>query len=218
MNRAALLALADQAARDPSRARRLLELADAMVAGEIKQGEGTMPAGYIYAGAHHFVATFEEVEPEPLPSDTGPTLELTATANAPQTIRIPFDCLIMGASGWAAPEVPRELTTAEKNGLLMIGGDPSGRDLFSVAWAVEGERFFATDGRNSLLEPAPALLGTREHPRQMAWKLQRGTILQVYVKNLTNVAVPFTFYEQQDAAGWPIAVAVTFHALNLELP
>ena len=52
----------------------------------------------------------------------------------------------------------------------------------------------------------------------MAWKLQRGTILQVYVKNLTNVAVPFTFYEQQDAAGWPIAVAVTFHALNLELP
>jgi len=220
VNRQALLALIDEAARDPSGARRLLEIADAMLAEQQRRGDAAHPPGYIYSGAHTWIAPFEVVDPEPLPDpDDASTLELTATANAPQGIEVPFDALILGVSGWATPAVPRELDTADKNGVLELDADPDGRDLFSVSWQLNGNRQFVTDGRTDLLMPAPAILGTRRNPRQLGWLVQRDDLIDVRVRNLSNVAVPFQFYEQQtEPYGYPINVVVEFHALNLEEP
>lgn len=220
--RGALLSIVEQATRDPSSARRLLEMASTLVDQELSRGDSAASSGYVYAGAHTWPAVFENVRPEalPVPEDPrGPPLH--TTRNQPQTIRVPFDCLIQGVSGWAIPRIPfvtGETTLA--TAMLLVNGDPDGRDLFSVGLGIDGsEKDFLTTGREgALVEPAVAILGTRRRPRPLAWTPQRGTLINVFIRNLTNVAVPSIVYEGQEEAGWPIDVTVEFHALNLETP
>ncbi|MHC4218180.1 MAG: hypothetical protein ACYSU7_06945, partial [Planctomycetota bacterium] len=165
LNRAALLALVDEAARDPSGARRLLELAGAMLHQEMQAGEFAMPAGYIYAGAHTWIASFDDIDPEPLPTAGDPVPQrdpLTNTANPPQIIEVPFDGLILGISGWAAPIIDSaNLSDNEQRSLLLFNTNDDGRDLFSLDWNLNGKIYHVTDGRVDLMEPATALVGTR---------------------------------------------------------
>lgn len=223
LNRAALLALVDEAARDPSGARRLLELAGAMLHQEMQQGEYGMPTGYIYAGAHTWIASFEDVPPEPLPTAADPTPQrdpLTNTANPPQTIEVPFDALILGVSGWLSSDIPAEADAPELvNGLLGLSTAAEGRDLFAVDWNLHGKIHYVTDGRVHLIEPAAATVGTRTHPRPLGWIVQRNDRINVRVRNLSNVVAPFAWYEDQaEPFGWDINCAIGFHALNLERP
>lgn len=223
LNRQALTALVDEAARDPSGARRLLELAAEMVKGELALGDYATPPGYLYAGAHTWVLEVEDLKPESLPSVTDPppqSLALTTTANQAQPLEVPFDGLILGVAGWATPALPRELPDADaKTAALLVGADPDGRDLFSLDWKLNGETSFVTDGQLSMMEPALALVGTRTRPRPLAWIVRRGDLIAVRFRNLTNVAVPFQVYAQQsEPYGWPIAASLAFLVLNLERP
>jgi len=218
-NRSTLLALVDRAARDPSSARRLVELAAQMVDDELARGPTAAPEGYVYAGAHTFVAPFENVLPEPAPEADDPlTRPLHATTNSPFPLVVPFDCLIIGVSGWATPRIPSGLDASQMNAILYAGVNTDGRDLFSVGWCTEGGRNYQTDGRESLVEPAALIVGPRRNPRPLAWTPQRGTLINVYTRNLTNIAIPSLFYEGQTYAGWPLAISVEFHAVNLETP
>jgi hypothetical protein len=223
LNRAALLSLVDEAARDPSGARRLLELAGAMLQEELQRGEYAMPSGYIYAGAHTWIASFEDVPPEPLPTAGDPTPQrdpLTNTANQPQIIEVPFDALILGVSGWLSSKIPDEADDPTLvDGLLDLSADPEGRDLFAVDWNQDGKIHYVTDGRVNLIEPATATVGTRTAPRPLGWVVRRNDRINVRVRNLTNVVVPFAWYEDQpEPYGWNIDCAIGFHALNLERP
>lgn len=222
LNRSALLALADEAARDPSGSRRLLELASSMLQQQMQRGDYAMPTGYIYAGAHTWIASFEQVLPEPLPDATDPVPgrnDLTNTANGAQIIEVPFDALILGVSGWASPSIDTTLSDSEQEGVLLMSTNPEGRDLFSVDWNLNGKVYYSTDGRVDLMQPAAAVLGTRTLPRSLGWVVQRNARINVRVRNVTNVAAPFAFFGQQaEPFGWPINVGVGFHALNLERP
>jgi hypothetical protein len=221
-NRSALLALVDEAARDPSAARRLLELAATMLRNEAQRGAYAEPPGYIYAGAHTWIATFENLPPEPLPTAADPVpgrLPLTNTANAAQVVEVPFDALILGVSGWAASEIDETRALDDTEGILLMSSNPEGRDLFAVEWNLNARLYYSTDGKNNLLEPAAAVLGTRTRPRPLGWLVQRNDEINVRCRNTTNVAVPFAFYDQQpEPYGWPITVEVGFHVLNLERP
>ena len=223
LNRSALLALVDEAARDPSIARRRLELVVAMVGEEMRRGDFAMPPGYIYSGAHTWLAPFDAVVPEPLPA-AGTTVPqrdpLSNTANPTQPIEVPFDALILGVSGWCSPRIPAEASTnALVGGLLGMGAEPEGRDLFSVGWNLDGNTHFITDGYVSQLEPAAAVVGTRTAPRALGWLVQRKDTINVRVRNLTNVAVPFAWYvEQPEPYGWELDIWIAFTALNLERP
>jgi len=223
LNRSALLALVDEAARDPSGARRLLELAGAMLHQEMQRGDYAMPPGYIYAGAHTWIASFEEVEPEPLPDATTTVPQrdpLTNTANPPQIIEVPFDALILGVSGWAEPIIDLEnWSDGEQRGVLLHSSNPDGRDLFSLDWNLNGKIYYVTDGRVDLMQPAAATVGTRTRPRPLGWIVQRNDRINVRIRNLTNVHVPFSFDASvTEPYGWNINAAVGFHALNLERP
>lgn len=222
LNRSALLALVDESARDPSGSRRLLELAGSMLQQQMQRGDYAMPPGYIYAGAHTWIASFENLQPEPTPDATDPVPgrnDLTGTATRPQTIEVPFDALILGASGWAVSKIESDRTDDERNGMLGLSSNADGRGLFAVQWDLNGKLHYVTDGRVDLLEPAAALLGTRTLPRPLGWVVERDDLINVYVRNLTNVVVPFAFYQDQpEPFGWPINVSVGFHALNLERP
>jgi hypothetical protein len=216
-SRAQLLALIDQAARDPSSASRLLEQARLWIDQELETSR-LPPDGYMYAGAHTLVASWDElgVEELPDPSDSA-SQQLTATNNPPYPLKVPFDALIQGVSGWAIPKLPSGLDLESLNGILEMGACMDGRDLFAVMWNTDGKIDYGTDGRHKLLEPAPAVLGTRRRPRPLGWKVRRGTRLNVYARNLTNLFNPSGFNEGF-APGWTISVAVEFHLLNRETP
>ena len=215
--RTRLLALAQQAAADPSGGRRLLEQAAAIVDQEL-QTAALPPDGYVYAGAHTLVAMFDELLVEDLPDPDHPEIRpLTATVNRPQQVKVPFNCIILGVSGWAIPHLPTELTAVQLNGLLEMGASPDGRDLFAVMWSTDGRTDYSTDGRTERLEPAAAVLGTRRNPRPLAWQPGRDTLINVYARNLTNVVSPTAISEGFDP-GWALTVAVEFHLVNLETP
>lgn len=223
LDRAALLALVDQAARDPSGARRLLDQAGAMVEAALRDGDYTMPPGYIYSGAHTWIAEFGDVAPEPLPvaGATPPTrVPLTGSSNGAVPIEVPFDALILGVSGWASPVIPDDAATnAQVSGLLAMSAQAEGRDLFAVQWDLDGNTHYVTDGRTSLLEPAAVVVGTRTRPRALGWLVHRNDTIDVQVRNLTNVVAPFAWFDQQpEPFGWALDIFVGFHALNLERP
>lgn len=216
-SRARLLALVEEAARDPSGARSLLEEAAGLVDRELRTVDAP-PEGYVYAGAHTLVARFDTLEVEELPDPDNPQIRpLTATVNQPTQIVVPFNCLIEGVSGWATPRVPSGLDSTEINGMLEMGVCPDGRDLFATMWSTDGNRAYTTDGRFERLEPAAVVVGTRRNPRPLAWRLTRGTLINVYARNLTNALNPSGFREAGDI-GWDLAVSVQFHLVNLERP
>lgn len=217
-SRAALLALVDQAARDPSAARSLLERATHLVDAELMRGATRAPDGYMYAGAHTLVALFDDLEVEPLPDPDHPDRNpLTSTTNRPRQLEVPFNCVILGVSGWAAPVLPTTLDAEQLLGLLEMGGADDGRDLFSVMWSTDGRTDYTTDGREDRLEPAACMLGPRRNPRPLGWQPGRGTLINVKARNLTNVVNPSGFVAEVDP-GWNLNVGVAFHLVNLETP
>lgn len=182
MDRNSLIALATEAARDPSRASRLA----AWIADELRQqkaaGETATPPGYLYQGAFEWIITARDLPVEPLTG--GPPI--TGSSNPYIPLRVPFDGLIIGMSGWAsarpvAPDNDEALVAAE------LASAEDGRDLFSVSIAIDGQASFGTDGHDQLMFPASCVLGTRLHPRAMAWTVRRNQVLQAKFRNITNV-------------------------------
>jgi hypothetical protein len=215
MSRAQLLALVDQAAADPSSARRLLERAQFLVDQELRTAK-LPPDGYVYAGAHTLVAKFDTLEVEDLPDPNDPRIRpLSQTTNDPEEIKIPFDMLIQGVSAWAIPELPTSIDATQLQGVLQMGVAPDGRDLFSLAWGLDGDNLYCTDGWKSHLLPAGCMVGTRANPRPLAWMPGRGRILNVWARNLTNAICP-TAYASEIDIGWPLSVTVEFHGVKLE--
>lgn len=216
-SRARLLALCEEAARDPSGARSLLEQAAGLVDRELRSAHQP-PEGYVYAPAHTLVARFDTLRVETLPDPDDPTIPpLTSTVNQPQQLTVPFNCLVTGVSGWATPRLTSGPSAVALNGVLNMGVAQDGRDLFALMWSTDGSRAYSGDGRTEMLEPACCLVGTRRRPRPLAWRLTRGTLISVYARNLTNVVSPTVIYEGWDI-GWDLAVAVEFHLVNLERP
>ena len=213
--RSQLLALVDQAAADPSSARRLLQQAQLIVDQELRTDQ-LPPNGYVYAGAETLVAKFDRVEVEPIPDPDSPLVRpLSQTTNDPRLVKIPFDMLIQGVSAWAIPILPTGVDNVLLKGILEMGANANGRDLFSVAWGIDGDNLFCTDGERSHLEPAACMVGTRENPRPLCWMPKRGRILNVWVRNLTNVVMQAPIEAQRDA-GWPLSIVVEFHGVKME--
>lgn len=215
MNRSRLLALVDEAAADPSSARRLLQEAQQLVDLELRT-ERLPPDGYVYAGAHHLIAKFDRVSVEPLPDEDDPQIRpLSQTTNDPRMVEIPYNMLIEGVSAWAIPILPTWADASELKGILEMGANADGRDLFSLSWGVDGDNLYTTDGWRSHLEPAAAIVGTRRRPRPLAWMPERDRILNVWVRNLTNALNPSGFASERPA-GWDLSITVEFHGVKLE--
>lgn len=213
--RSRLLALVDQAAADPSSARRLLQQAQLLVDQELRT-EQLPPNGYVYAGAMTLVAKFDRVEVEPVPDPDNPLIRpLSQTTNDPQLVKVPFDMLIEGVSAWAIPVLPTWADATQLKGILEMGVAKNGRDLFAIQWGIDGDNLFCTDGERSHLEPAACMVGTRENPRPLCWMPKRGRILNVWVRNLTNVLMPVAIEQGQDV-GWPLSIVVEFHGVKME--
>ena len=185
-NRETLVKLAADAARDPSRAARLA----GYIADELRQiaeaGETAVPPGYLYAGAFEWLLSTENLEVEPL-SGTG-AVPITQSGNQYVQLRIPFDALIVGVSGWAEP-----VSTAGSGAVneqfiaASLASAQDSRDLFTVSLAIDGQASFGTDGFNQLMWPASTVVGTRLLPRPMAWAVRRNSLLQAKFRNVTNV-------------------------------
>jgi len=215
MSRPRLLALVDQAAEDPSSARRLLQEAQVLVDQELRT-ERLPPDGYVYAGAETLIAKFDRVQVEPLPDEDNPQIRpLSQTSNDPREIKIPFDFLAEGVSAWAIPILPTWADISELKGIAEMGANTDGRDLFSLSWGLDGDNLYTSDGWRSHLEPAASLVGPRRRPRPLCWQLTRGRIINVWVRNLTNALNPTGFASERDA-GWDLSIVVEFHGVKME--
>jgi hypothetical protein len=182
VNRNSLIALATDAARDPSRAARLA----AWIADELRAqkaaGETATPEGYLYQGAFEWVITAEDLAIEPLTG--GP--DITSSVNPFIPLRVPFDALIVGMSGWAVAR-PSTLDTAQAVVAAELASAEDGRDLFSLVLGMDGQIQFGTDGHNPLMFPASCVVGTRLHPRIAAWTVRRNQVIQAKFRNMTNL-------------------------------
>lgn len=210
------LALATEAARDPSRASQFASVLLDRIDTEARTGERA-PEGYLYAGAHTLIARARNVPVEPLPTPAAPrAVPIWDTSNNVLDIKIPFDVWIYAVAGWAASK------TIDVEGGPLVNAAPAavtaadGRDLFSVEWGLDGSVWMMTDGRRRKMQPASCVVGTRRVPRRMSLTLRRNQILQVRVRNLWNV-IQNTWPTQEE---YPelAEVAVAFYAVNLEAP
>lgn len=213
MSREVLLALASEAARDPSRAAPLARYISQILA-DSENSEGQLPLGYLYAGAHKFFAIAEDVAPEPLEPTPG-AAPITNTRNRPIQIRIPFDVLVIGVAGWAEVDW-RSLTAGTGTSTAFISQAHDYRDFFSCDWELDGKISFITDGQDRLMVPAAVCVGTQLRPRALAWTLRRNQLINVRFRNLLNAFnVP---EEQEDITLELRRVSLAFYALNLEAP
>lgn len=180
--RAELSRLALEAAQNPAsapdRVRQMLAELE-----RVKANEETLPAGYLYAGAHRLLARFEEVAVEPLPTAQAPAIELWQTGNLPQTIRVPFDAICIGVAGSASIK----FGNAGEENFYSIQASPDLRSIFAVGWNLDGNTFYQSDGEDTYVLPASTIVGTGRRPRRMAWELGSGRRIQVRVRNLLNV-------------------------------
>lgn len=209
--------LATEAARDPSRASQIAGVLLDRIDTEGRTGDRA-PEGYLYAGAHTFIARMRDLEVEPLPDLNNPKrVPIYDTANPVQVIKLPFDAWIYGVAGWSLTRSP----VIEGEGLA-IGGLAStawdDRDLFSIEWGLDGQVWFMTDGRGRKMVPASVAVGTREVPRRMSWTLRRNQVIQVRFRNLWNAVVPSWPVNPPNPVPFPVLAeaAVAFYAVNLE--
>jgi len=213
-NRELWSSIAHGMAEDPSRATRDAAYLATLLEEAQARGEGRFPPGYQYAGAHHFLAVADDLEVQSLDNKD---LPITSTGSRPIPIKIPFDCLIQGVFGWAFPifngagqESAFNVLAAEQ----VLSNASDYRDLFSVAWLLDGDPHFVGNGEESLMAPASAVIGSRNSPRSMAWTLRRGQIISVLFRNITNVPVPaLTVFPYPK-----LRATVAFQALNLGPP
>jgi hypothetical protein len=217
------LSLANEAARDPSRAGRIAALILAELEDWKASGETAVPAGYLYAAAHQWIVTARNLDPEPLPDPTHPIrAPITSGVLEPIPFPVPFDALIIGVCGWCQPQAqPRDNETTVNVEDMLISGLIStaegARDLFTVLIGLDGQVTFGTDGRNPLMVPASTVVGTRLVPRAMAWTVRRNQRITVKFRNITNVPLDGI----STAVVGPIRLSeasVNFFALNLERP
>ena len=223
MNREAILALANEAARDPSRAARLASLiADELAA---EDGGGPLsraPSGYFYAPAHSWLIQAQGLAVEPLPTPQNPQAQpITQTSNVAIPLRVPFDAILLGGAAWAQPTAQPALNaqtvTLDDVALTSVLSNAiDGRDLFSMQIGIDGQTWFSSDGRDPMMFPASTIMGSRRMPRVMAWTVRRNSIIQCKFRNVCNVPLDGT----DPAAVTPplLSCAVAFYALNLESP
>jgi len=217
------LAIANEAARDPSRAARLNALLLDLVREAKEQGGDSTPPGYLYAAAHQWIVRVRDLDPEPLPTAAFPArTPITASALDAIPFRTPFTALIVGVCGWALARGGPDPTT----GVVDLGEHilaqvlptaEAGRDLFSVSIGLDGQVTFGSDGRDVRMFPASCVVGTRLVPRAMAWTVRRNQIIQVKFRNITNVPLE----NVTPLVTRPLRLAeaaVNFFALNLERP
>lgn len=182
MDRSDLIRIAADAARDPSKAARIA----AWIADELRKersaGETDPPPGYLYAGAFEWSIQVENLAVEPLTG--GPPI--TGSTNPYLPLRVPFDGLIVGMYGWAVAR-PTTNVDAQVAVAQALASAEDGRDLFSLSIGTDGQASFGTDGHDQLMFPASSVVGTRLHPRPMAWTVRRNEVLQAKFRNITNV-------------------------------
>lgn len=211
--------LAQQAARDPSRASQIAGILLERVQTESRTN-GMAPEGYLLHGAHTFEARARDVQVEAIQTLADPNagVPIWQTNNQAIPIKLPFDSLIIGAAGWASTRIP-----VDGDGVVIPGfvtGVPlakDGRDLFSVQWELDGQVSFVTDGRAPRLQMASNVVGTRRIPRMMAWTLRRNQTIGVKVRNLWN-AILSTLPTNVDDFPVLAEATIAFYAINLEQP
>ncbi len=220
MDRAALLRLSDDACRDPSASRHVVEQIAQLVQVALASSELEPQPGYLYAPAHRWIALAEAVHPEPFPTAALPNATpLTSTINAPVSIKAPWDALVVAVAGWAIPQIPfpAQIVYADRIGVEQMAIAQDGRDLFSTRWDLNGANNYTTDGQSELMEPAAVMVGTELSPRRLAWRVPRNQIINVYFRNLSNLIYPGAIIPEQ-APGFDLTCALVFHAFNLEAP
>lgn len=206
--------IADEAARDPSRAAPLARYLAELLRGAQQSRDGRQPNGYVYAGAHTWIAEREDLAVEPLPPpETAVGITSSATPRIP--IKVPFDALVMGVAGWCIPDF-RQITSEGGGNLALAALSQSAdyRDFFSVRWGLDGEVWFGTDGEQDLMAPAAVVVGSRRSPRPLAWTVRRNQRIMVQFRNILNA------YQVPSTPTTPNLrrVALAFYVLNLEAP
>lgn len=206
--------LASEAARDPSRASQLAGVLLDRIDTEGRTGD-VAPEGYLYAGAHTFIARVRDLEVEPLPTLQNPkAVPIWDTSSNPQIIKIPFDSWIYAVGGWARAQVP--VVDGEPKFLgALASGAWGNRDLFSLEWGLDGQVWFMTDGRGRKMVPASVAVGTRDRPRRMSWTVRRNQVIQVRFRNLFNAIAPSLPADEMPKLA---EAAIAFYAVNLEAP
>lgn len=207
-----MIALALKGARDPSQASACAKwIADALRE-EARKGETDTPPGYLYQGAFEWVLTASNVAVEPF------TTPLTKSSNEPVPFRVPFDALIQSVHAWAEPvATPGESALNQQFLATQLCTAEESRDLFSLSIGIDGQASFGTDGNAQLMFPASTVVGTRLHPRPMAWTVRRNQLIQATFRNITNV--PLDGVSSQVMA--PVIlknIYLVFSALNLGSP
>lgn len=217
MDRSLWVSLANQAARDPSRASQIAKVLLDKINTEGRTADAA-PDGYLYAGADTLIARSRDLAVEVLQSQLNPTgVPIWTSASAAIPIKIPFDCWIYGVAGWAQTRTPVSSETqpsAFPDVALNAPLCADGRDLFSADWGLDGQIKFGTDGRRAMMLPASAIVGTRLIPRRLSWTLRRNQVINVRFRNLWNAIVPtmpvgFEFPTLAEAA-------IAFYVVNTE--
>jgi len=222
MSRDVWLAIANEAARDPSRSARLMAFLGDLVRAAQRAGGDATPPQYLYAAAHQWIVRARDLDPEPLPTAAFPArTPITASALDAVPFRIPFTALIVGVAGWAqakgSPDPQGVVDSGAQFLSQLLPVARAGRDLFSTSIGLDGQVTFGTDGRDVRMFPASTVVGTRLNPRAMAWTVRRNQTIQVKFRNITNV--PCEQITGLDVAPIRLAeAAVNFFALNLERP
>lgn len=213
--------LADAMQADPSRAPAIAVYMLTLLEG-VPNG---VPPGYVYHGAHKLVSRIRDLEPPLLDgagvanSDVPLVLQLGMGLPGDQ-IKVPFDCIVIGVGGRAAP-VPVE-TEDQAIYTAQVGMVPefsqAGRSLFAVSWNLDGVEEYATDGRSPQLAPAVNMIGTQALPRALYWELQRNQRIVVSYKSLMSTAYGPPELMPDGFVLPNINADVCFYVLNIESP
>lgn len=212
MDREQLLKLGQAMQADPSRAPAIARL----MLSQIPDEAGLAPGGYVYHGAHKLVSRVQAL-PVPSLEPVDPPVLSAGGAVPSDPIKVPFDCIIFGVGGRAAP-VPNttDADTLPFQATIAQGAE-DGRDMFAVNWKIDGLEGFFTDGRDELLAPACIATGTQQNPRAMYWEVQRNQRIVVRYKSLLSLQYgPAELIPSEVLP--PIDAEVIFYALNVEAP
>lgn len=220
--RETIIQLASDAVSDPAHAQSYAQTILSQIAEwRANEGDARAPTGYLYAGAHTWIARQrnlaveilpEEAEANNLPPAVGVQIFESGNQNSVD-IRTPFDGFIYAVTG-AATIIPQEEGESE---FLIFSTSTDGRDLFSVEWGLDGQVTFVTDGFRRLMFPAAVSVGDRLVPRSMAWTLRRNQTINVRFRNLINAFLP-RLESIEDESRPLLDCQIEFHVINVDSP